>query len=392
MAGGRGVVVSKRDLLRIKVISMFRERKLSRQMAAEQLSLTVRQISRLAKNMREQGPEGLLHRGRGRSPSNKKRHEVRDKLIDLYRNKYKKFNFTHALEMMATHETLLESEKVSYSTFRRWCRAEGLGKVRKRRSSKGHVHRERMAEEGAMLQLDGSHHKWRVGSRDKDCLIAFIDDATSKVPYAKLHEGETTWACFDGLRRIIETQGIPQIILTDRAGWSDRGDKRFHFSQFARLCEDLGIILITTANAETKGRIERLNRTWQDRLIPELEFYGIHSRTDANRYIEQCFLPQWQEKFTVESESATKRYKPVPEWMDLNQYFSMQFKRIGNRNNTVSFEGKNYRILNREHGSLRKKEITVHKHQDGKIDFYYAGWKLDFEVIKPPKRKWGRAW
>lgn len=272
MADNRGVVVSQNDLLRIKVISMYRERRLSRQEAAEKLGLGERQVSRLAMRMREQGPEGLLHQGRGRRPVNRKPDTHRRALVELYRSKYRLFNRRHAFEMMAIHEEL-PLENVSYTSFNRWCREAGLGKVRRRRSSKAYVHRERVAEEGAMLQLDGSHHVWRPNTQESDCLIAFIDDATSKVPYAQFHAGETTWACFEALRHVIETQGIPEIILTDKAGWSDRGDKRFHFSQFNRLCEDLGIILIATSNPQCKGRIERLFRTWQDRLIAELELY-----------------------------------------------------------------------------------------------------------------------
>lgn len=386
MTGQGGIVVSKKDLLRIKVISMFRERKINREEAADRLDLGERQVSRLAGILGEKGPQGLLHQGRGRSPANKKPDELLEKYETLYREKYVKFNFTHALEMIEESSDSQELEKISYSTFRRWCRSKSLGKTKPRRSSKAHVHRQRLAEEGAMLQLDGSDHRWREKGKTKDCLIAFIDDATSKVPYAQFHPGETTWACFEGLKHILETKGIPEIIVTDRAGWSDRGDKRFHFSQFARLCEDLGIALIATSLAQSKGRIERLFRTWQDRLVAELDFCGISSRQDANRYIDQCFLQKWDEKFTVEPAKPKIRYRSASH-IDLDYHFCLKYRRSGNKNNTVGFEGRQYRIHNREFGSIFKKEIWVHKHQDGRLEFYYGHNRLDHELIELRRKR-----
>ena len=229
-----------------------------------------------------------------------------------YRSKYEAFNFSHALEMMALHE--VAPGKVCYSTFRKWCRQECLGKVRRRRTAKARISRERSAQEGFMLQMDGSPHNW-FGT-EKSCLITMIDDATSNIPSAIFFDTETTWGCFTVLLEVISEYGIPEIILTDQAGWSTGGTKRESFSQFARACEELDIKLIGTPSAESKGRVERSNRTNQDRLVPELQLYGISSMKDANRYLKQVYLPHWREMLTVSPTSPHKRYKKVPPTID----------------------------------------------------------------------------
>lgn len=375
----------------MKVIAMFRERTINRQEAADKLQLSQRQISRMASAVRTVGPQALLHRGRGRKPKNSKPNGLKSKWLDWYRSKYQKFNFKHAFEMIGKIETVEPNERVSYTTFCRWCRQDGLGKLKKRRSAKAHVHRERASEEGALLQLDGSDHKWLEHAVEKDCLIAFIDDATSKIPSSEFHASETTWACIQGLRQVVETRGIPGAILTDRAGWSDRGDKRFYFSQFSRLCEELGIVLIVTSSPQTKGRVERLYRTLQDRLVAELSFYGVKSRVDANRYLKQSFLPEWDKNFTVEAKSPTSRYRPFESPLGLDYFFCEKFPRKGNRDNTVSFEGKKYRITNREFGSLFRRRIDVHRSQDGSLQFYYDKKQLTAEEIKAPTRRWKKC-
>lgn len=119
-----------------------------------------------------------------------------------------------------------------------------MGGGRRWKKSKRIVLRERMSSEGLLLQMDGSHHAWN--GKDKWCLIAAIDDATSDIPYAEFFKTETTHGCMKVLRKIIELRGVPRIIYTDQAGWST-GGKRNSFSQFVRACEELGIRVIATS-------------------------------------------------------------------------------------------------------------------------------------------------
>ncbi len=391
MAQSEGYFMGKRDFLRFELIEAFRQGRISRLDAASALEISERQVSRLAKRAREAGLPGILHQNRGRAPQNKVPEHVASLYLSLYEGKYRNFNFKHAWEWIRLHENIPLHQKICYETFRRLCRSKGLGKVRKRRGSKARIIRERVSQEGAVLQMDGSHHKWY--GEEEDCLIALIDDATSKIPDAAFSESESTWACINALRRVVEKEGIPGAIITDQAGWAGGTIKRPNFSQFGRICDELGIILIRTSTAQAKGRVERLFRTTQDRLIAELEINDVKTRVHANQYLEQCFIPAWNNQFTVEARSNVKRYREPSPHLDLDHVFCLKHTRIMGKNHVVAYNGKCYRIMNREWGSLWKREISIHEQQDGSLSFYLGSQKLNHEEFTQPRmgqfKKWG---
>ena len=382
-----GVFLSIDEQILHRIIDDFRSGKISRHAAAIKLSMSERQVTRVAKKVRQNGLVGVAHGNRKRRPYNASILEVREWYVNTYRSKYENFNFRHAMEMMTLHE--IAPAVVSYSTFRMWCREAGLGKVRRRRASKARISRERSAQEGFMLQMDGSPHNWF--GEEKSCLITMIDDATSDIASALFFETETTWGCFTVLQEVITAYGIPEVILTDQAGWSTGGTKRESFSQFARACEELDIKLIGTPSAESKGRVERSNRTNQDRLIPELQLYGITTMKDANRYLKQVYLPHWRESLTVQPVSADKRYRKVPPTVDIREVLCYKFKRIVNRGHLISFDNQAYRLDPGKHGNLWKKQIVIHQYQDETFAFFYNERKIDYTRVKPQIRNWKKG-
>ena len=381
-----GLFVSKRELIAIEVIEKFRRGELSRKEAALKLKKSERTVTRKAEAVRKKGIEGICHGNRGRAPQNKKNDTVRQLYVDLYQTRYANFNFKHALEMIALHEEL--KDKVAYSTFAIWCRTAGLGKIRRRRSNKARIARERMANEGLLVQMDGSPHLWN--GKDEWCLINIIDDATSKVLGAKFVLSETTFDCMSVMKGVIQTYGTPEFALTDRAGWSKRAGKRAHFSQFERACNELGITIISTSVPETKGRVERSFRTSQDRLIAEMELYGIKTLADANRYLEQVYLPDWNQRFTVHAREHVTRFKQVPPHINLDDVFCLKEDRIVNRDHTVHHDGQRYK-LSKPPLRLWKKAVAVHKYQDGSIKIFYGATELTSNLIIMPKRVWQKS-
>lgn len=385
MAHSGSFFLSKREQMEFLVIEKFRRGELSRVEAALKLNCSIRTISRKAKKIRLNGFSGLKHGNYGKAPKNKKADNLKEKMIKLYKEKYYDFNFFHALEMIVRNEHLTES--VSYQTFRKWCRNAGLGKVKRRRASKSRMHRERSAETGFMLQLDGSPHKYN--GKDEWSCIAMIDDASSEVPFAKFFPSETTWACMEVVSKIVEVFGAPEFILTDRAGWSVSKGKRASFTQFERACNELDITVIATSSPESKGRIERFNRTIQDRIIPEMRLLNVKTMIDCNRYLEQVFLKEFNEKFTVEPRSSENRYRRIPERIDLRDVFCYKKQRVVNKASLVSYNNELYKILSLDHGNMSQKQVTVHEYQDGSISVFYGGQKLKVEkIIKPKKRNW----
>lgn len=380
----KGVFMSVKQEVTFWVLEDFRSGRLTRKEAALKLGISERSVTRKATRIREGGLAGLAHGNATRPPCNRSPDELRHRVVSLLRDVYFDFNLAHARDKLLAEHGI----KVSYGTLHAWARQEGVGRGRrKRRTSRARVHRERMANEGLLLQMDGSHHRWN--GTDEWCLIAMIDDATSDIPYAEFFPGETTLACMKVLRQVVEKKGIPDIIYTDEAGWADRSGKRQQFSQFKRVCEELGIRLITTRSPEAKGRIERAWRTCQDRLVPEFRLAGIKRMLDANRYLHQVFLPSyWRERLTVQARSPTTRYQPVPVHMNLDQIFCLKYERQVASDNTISYDNQRYRIVDDRFRSLRKKAVTVHCREAEDPEFFYGHLKLKTERIVLPKRRW----
>lgn len=381
-----GLYVSTKEQVIFRIIEDYRAGKLSRKEAAVLLGVNERTITRRAKKVREQGLRGVKHGNSRKQPANLLPAQLKHEMLRLAADVYPNFNLRHRLEMIEMEHGL----RVSYGTFYTWCRQAGLGKGKKRRKSKAHTYRERMANEGLMLQMDGSHHAWN--GIDTWCMIALIDDATSDVPFGHFYDGETTLNCMKALRGVIESKGLPEIIYTDEAGWAGGGEKRRGFSQFVRACDELGIKVITTSSAEAKGRIERLWRTCQDRLIPELAHYGIKGMIDANRYLDQTFWPSyWRERNTVVAREATTRYRPLPRHVNLDDVLCMKYERLVRRDHTVWYDNQTYKIVDRDYGRIAGKTVSIHVYENGSVELFLGHRRLASELVIPPARRWEKS-
>jgi transposase len=382
MATG-GIFMSKNEAVALRILEEFRVGVISRRQAADLLGCSERAVTRRMAKIRLKGIEGIKHGNYQKPAINQIDTVKRAQMLKLAKETYFDFNMVHCLEMLNERHNLT----ISYSTFHRWCRQAGIAKRKRRRTSKARVIRERMACEGLLLQMDGSHHRWN--GKDEWCLIAMIDDATSEIPAGRFFEGETTLGCMKVLRSVIEAKGVPRMIYTDQAGWAGGGEKRRGFSQFVRACEELGIRVITTSSPESKGRIERSWRTTQDRLIPELRLAGITSMLDANRYLEQVYLPKyWQIRNTVHARDETSRYRPLLPYENLDQIFCIKHIRQIHSDHTVRFENQLYKITDRQFGSLKKKDIVIHIYENDTIAMYYGHIKLEYQIVVLPQRRW----
>lgn len=220
-----------------------------------------------------------------------------------------------------------------------------------------------MANEGLLLQLDGSHHKWN--GQDEWCLIGMIDDATSRIAHAEFFKSEDTLSCMAVLKKVIEKFGVPVALYVDRAGWFG-GTKRQDFSQFTRACDELGIRVIYANSPEGKGRIERAWRTFQDRLIPELRFEGITAMSKANAYLQESFLPDyWEKRNIVAAPSPESAYRTLSKHCALEEILCSKYSRTVTRGETFQFCNETFVIINRNRHSLAGREIMIHCYPDG---------------------------
>lgn len=379
----RDFVMRKNEAVRLRLIDDFRAGRISRKEAATLLGVSERAVTRQARKVRLLGPAGIKHGNHRKAPANKLDQRILEKALELAKTRYAVFNLRHC------HEKLVEEHglKLCYTTFRKACAKDGFGKRHKRRPSRARLMRERMANEGLLLQMDGSPHCWN--GKDQWCLIAAIDDATSKIPAAQFFPTETTWGCMAVLRTIIERFGVPEALYVDGAGWAGGGPKRQFFSQFVRAAEELGIRVIFATSAQAKGRIERSFRTLQDRLVAELSLAGIKGMLDANRFLEQVFLPtHWNARLTVVARDEVMRYRPLSPHQVLDEILCFKHWRRVRSDHSVSLDAKTYLLKPGELGGLRGKEVVAHVTEDGQVSWYYGRQRVPSELKLPPRRRW----
>ena len=335
--------MSQAQLQRIKVIEKVVEGHVGVAQAAGLLNLSRRQVQRLKKRYAAAGVEWVYHGTRGKRPANRIAEEVRQRVVVLARGKYAGFNDCHLQEKLAHEEKLPLSRAKS---LQRILRQAGLASPQKRRPPRYRSRRERREQEGAMLQADGSRHDWLEGRGPYLTLLGFLDDATSTVPLARFQEeAEDAVGYLRLLRQQVEEVGIPLSLYRDQHGIFQRNDDHWSVAeqlqgrqfptQVGRVLEELGITSIPARSPQAKGRIERLWRTFQDRLRSELRLAGAATLEQANAVLER-FLVEFNQKFAQPARKAPTAYRKRDPRLDLDYIFSLRYERTVNRDHTVA--------------------------------------------------------
>jgi transposase len=346
--------------------------------AADILGFSARTLRRWRERYEQHGYVGLVDKRR-HSPSVRRiaAPEVA-RLLRLYRERYRGFNVRH-FHHVATRE---HGVTVSYSFLKQTLQAAGL--VKKRRARGRHRRRrEPRACFGELLHIDGSPHAWlALRPTERAVLIVVLDDATKQVLYAQLWPGETTAAVMTALRDVITTHGLPMAIYTDRAHWAFNTPQangpvnRRQLTQVGRALERLGIEHIPAYSPQARGRSERLNRTFQDRLVNELRVAQITTLTAANVYLQNRFLPVYNETFGCAPKDPVSAFVSLGP-VDLEQILCHQEERVVARDNTVTFEGRSFQ-LGRQPGrrSCEGLQVTIRRHLNGAYSIWHGARRL----------------
>lgn len=368
------------EQLTLDIIAKISTGKMGRKEGQKILDVSERTLRRHLKSYSETGPLSVKHGNYKKSPINLTNPELKKKVIELVREKYFDFNLTHTLERLKKDDAI----ELSYDSLRRWSHEIGMVKRAKKRSAQVRRRRDRMAQTGLMLQMDGSPHHWFGGK--ESCLIGAIDDADSDVPFAEFFPAEDTISCMRVVQKIIEKKGLFQILYTDKAGIF-AGPKRAQFSQLKRALEELGIHVIHADSPEAKGRIERLWNTLQDRLIPEMRIRGIKSYDAANDFLQNQFLPNEYVSFKVVPENLMPGYKPVPSHIDLHEIFCLKEDRTCKRDHTFSWNNELYRIESDLKHSIYKQKIQIRTYQDLSWKVFFANKPIEVSRVKTPEKQ-----
>ena len=379
------IMASQREIKRLHVIRKVLDKELKQVEAKDVLNLSDRQIRRIVKTVRREGDKGIVHKSRGKPSNVAIPKKIKARVIGLYREKYKGFG------PLLANEKLSEIDKITIGTqtLRNWLIAEGEWKVC--RGHKEHRQwRERKQCFGEMVQMDGSHHDWLEGRGPKLVLMGYIDDAAGKT-FGIFYDYEGTMPAMDSFKKYIEKNGIPNSVYLDKHTTyksngkqtkEDELNNRKPLSQFERACEELGVDVIHADSPQAKGRIERLFKTFQDRLIKEMRLRGIKTKEEANEFMEE-YLPIYDERFSVEPVKKTNLHRAVPEGANLDDILCRKTVRVLRNDFTVSNDNKLYQVENR----TRAKKVLVCEHIDGRISIEYKGETLNHrEITKRPKK------
>ena len=364
------ITMSHKELKHYRLAMDVIEGKLTIVDLAIQINKSYRQAQRIVKKIKDKGAPGALHGNSNKIPHNKIPIEIEVKIVDLLKHKYKNFNLTHFREKIE----VLENLSIKKDSLHRIARKHGLVKYPKRRGRRCHKPRPRLPREGMMIQFDGSNHVWF--GEDRTDLIGGIDDATGIVVAAEFFYGETSNNSLKVIREVVDNYGLPESFYMDQAGIYGKKDREWE-SQISRAFDQTGIQLLIAGSSQAKGRIERLWRTFQDRLVAELEFYNIDSFDEANTFLKEVFIPEYNLKFTVEAEEKESAYRKNV-FGDLDIIFCKKIMRKVMVGNVFSWD--NITWIVDEKKCFYGREINVNIHLDGSYSFDIMGRKVQCKV------------
>ena len=379
MVGEDTVTMSAKELRRVHVIRQVREKRITQREAGTLLRLTDRQIRRLLQRVQEEGAQGLVHRGRGK-PSNRRIAEpVKAKMLRLYETRYGDFGPTLAAEKLAERHGL----SVSDETLRGWLQAKGVTHFR-RRKRPHRAWRARKAHIGELVQLDGAHHDWFEGRGPACVLMAYIDDASSRV-FARFYDYEGTIPAMDSFQGYIRQHGIPLAVYADKhttyrspaeptieeqlAGAAPR-------SQFGRALGELGVELISAHSPQAKGRVERLFKTFQDRVLKELRLAEVSTLDAANAFLKR-YLPIYNRRFAVPPAQVADLHRPRPARDELDRILCIKTRRVLRSDWTVAHNGHLYQVQT----NVRATQVVIEERVDGRLHITHQGQGLAYALI-----------
>lgn len=381
------VTLSKKEQKRLMVLNHVERGKMSGREAAVILEVSLRHVRRLLASYRREGARALAHGNRGRRPHNTLDAALRKQVIELARSTYAGCNTQHYTELLSEREGI----ELSRSTVRRMLIEGSISRPRKRRPPKHRSRRERYAQRGMLVQMDGSRHDWLEGRGPWMTLIGAIDDATGEVLYALFREQEDTEGYFHLMKKIVSGYGVPVAVYHDGHAVFETAEHKpmtleeqlageKSLTQFGRLLAELEVTSIRSHSPQARGRVERLWGTFQDRLVSELRLARASTIGEANEVLVR-YLPAHNRKFTVPPAQPGSAFQsPAQDWETM---FCLKYPRTVALDNVVRFGPHRLQVLPNGRYSYARAKVEVRQSFDGTISVYYQGHRLDTRPAPP---------
>ena len=350
------------------------------------MGLRRRQVFRLLAALREHGAAGLASKRRGRSSNNRLPPAVRELTMALVHEHYADFGPTLAAEKLSERHGLW----VSRETLRQWMIADGLWLDRRHRLKPVHQPRNRRERLGELIQIDGSQHWWFETRGPRCTLLAYIDDATSRLMHAAFVPSESTLDYLRETQRYVAVHGRPIAFYSDKhaifrvSNTEARGGDGM--TQFGRALHELNIDIICANSAPAKGRVERSFGTLQDRLVKEMRLAGIASLEAANAFLPG-FIAGYNERFGKEPIDARDAHRPVPSDIFLDDVFAWREERTVTHNLTLQYDKIVFLLEpNEVTRPLARQRVTVFDYPDGRLAIRHAGVELPYRTYDKLRR------
>jgi hypothetical protein len=294
---------------------------------------------------------------------------VQRRILGEVQRRYRDFGPTLAREHLAR-----QGLRVSRETLRQWLIQAGLWKPRRQRVEAVHVWRERRAACGELVMMDSSEFRWLEERGPTLQLIALIDDASSRF-WGRFVEHDSTEENLRTLQEWLRRYGRPVALYTDKGSvfavnplppLDEQLAGEPAQSQFGRALRELDIRWIAAHSPQAKGRIERLFGTLQDRLVKELRLAGVNTIEQANRFLQEQFVPAWEQRFTVAPRQSQDAHRRLRREHRLEQILSVRQPRSVAHDYTVRYEGQRWAIPRAEvRPGLRGARVQVERRLDG---------------------------
>lgn len=362
---------------RLVALKKAKKKLITQKQAAEEIGVTERQVRRLLRKLRRKGDRAVIHELRGRASNRKLPAEMEQRVIAVLSDPvYRGFGPTLAAEYLDKRHRIT----VSKETLRQWMVEAGLWRAGRRRVVEVHQWRPRRSRCGELVQWDTSTHDWLEGRGERVYLISMIDDATSRL-FARFVRHDSS----EENRRLVwsylERFGRPLAFYTDKAGMfqvavkTKRQEQRegrdrpaMPPTQIERALHELHVVWIPAHSPQAKGRVERQFLTAQDRLVKGMRVAGVRTIEEANAYLEEEYLPWWNQTLTVEAADAADAHRPLGKEHNLAAILSHVEQRQVTNDYTVRYDGKFYQIDRRDiRTGMRKAMVRVEERLDGTI-------------------------
>jgi hypothetical protein len=379
---GELVWMSARELDRLEVLRRVVDGPLSQVKAGELLGLTTRQVRRLCRALERSGPGGLASRRRGRPSNRRLSPELQARVIALVREHYADFGPMLAREKLFERHDL----HVGRETLRKWMAAAGIWLPRRERVRRAHQFRHRRACRGELVQIDGCDHEWFEDRARRCALLVYVDDATGELMELRFVEAESAFDYFAATRSYLARHGRPAAFYSDkhsvfRVARGDSAGRSHGVTQFGRALAELNIDIICANSPQAKGRVERMNKTLQDRLVKELRLQGISSMADGNAFLP-TFMADYNRRFRRAARDAHDAHRPLRGDEDLDHIFAWQENRRMSGNLTVHFKRRAYLVTpTRETLPLGGKTVRVHEWEDGRVELHCEGSLMPYSIF-----------